>query len=405
MKKGFNKKIFFGIFGILIIPIFLCTFFINKIHASKIVSVGSSEVLNQTYIGAGDFIDIKGTINGDTILVGNSISFSGNINGNLLAMGNSISIKGRVDGTIIALGSNINISSLEANTLIAGGNFINNIDSRIENNLYLFGTSVSVSGDTFVNRDLMAFGNVIDIKALVNRDLNVGSNTLSFNSTVNRNARIDASSIYYNSGSIKGNLERNSNAKISGQEGNFVNGELSLFQSNINNKISYKFDFFAKLFSKIIFTFFASLIVGFIIIKYFEKLILKLNKQGEENTLKNIGSGLLVLFLVPVAAILIAFTVIGLKLSFLLVGILCMATFFATILSSIFFGDLILRKLFKIKKPSLYLGFLLGLVLIIILMVTPYIGWLVCLSVTSFGIGSIILLEKYILEIVTKSIK
>src|SRR5262249_27812326 len=71
----------------------------NAIERRKanVVTVGSSETVNDTLIVTAQEADIAGTINGDLIAFGRRISVTGNVKGDVISFSRNLDVRGKVD--------------------------------------------------------------------------------------------------------------------------------------------------------------------------------------------------------------------------------------------------------------------------------------------------------------------
>lgn len=375
MKKVYQKSKVFLILGIILIPVFMFSFiFTTKINASNLVLLEQNQIIDKTYFASGDVLDIKGTINGDVFLAGSDITFSGNINGNLFVAGNTINLTGKVNGNIFSAGNILTINSEGVEGLFAAGNLIT-VNSKINKNSYVAGSSVTITSNSSIGQDLFISAGTVNLDANVKRDLSLSSSSTSFG----QNARIG------------NNLEVSDSMQTITNLNSITGGKITITQSSENSP-SKEFisSFKSKVFGKLTFGLFSVLVVGLLLVKFFNKFIVKINKDSEKNFGRNLLKGLLFFLGVPFLAIILLITIIGIKLSFIVIGIYSITMFFTSVIGSIFIGDLFLKKLMKQKNPSSYLAVLVGSLIFIILTIIPFIGWIIGLIIILVSLGSLI---------------
>lgn len=370
----------------------------------KITIFSSSEVTNKTYVGTGSVVDVRGTINGDAFLAGANINFSGVVNGNLLVFGDQINISGIVNGNIITAGNSINITSANTKMLLVAGNVIN-IGSKISENAYIAGNIVSTLSNSSFGRDLFVAANSVAISSIVNRDLNVASNGLYINGIINGNASIDANFINANSSSIinKDLIISPSSDLRSLRE--ITNGNIIFNEDNNNSGKLRNADFIFSLLSKLSIGLFTVLIIGILLIKFFEKSVNSIINNNYKNFTKNLGVGFAILFGAPLLMITLAITVIGIKLAFIILAVYSVWLILSSVLSAILIGEFIIKSINHKKEASLHGSLVIGYLMIIILSIIPVAGWITLLVITAASFGAMNTYRKEIYVAITKHVK
>jgi len=108
----------------------------------------------------------------------------------------------------------------------------------------------------------------------------------------------------------------------------------------------------------------------------------------------SIGWGIAVMFLTPVILILLLLTIIGIPLALMLLGIWLIFICVSKILTGILAGRIILEKFWKQKKDNLILAMIIGIVALWIIFSIPFVGWILFLIATWWGLGGIFIYLK-----------
>ena len=144
-------------------------------RAGDTITIGKDEVIDDDLIITGQNVIVDGTINGDLVVTGGTIVVNGTVNGSLLAAGQSLIINGKVGGTLYAAGASLNLGSQVV----------------IERNLFFGGHSLSTAAGSVVKRDGSIGGYQAILNGEIQRDLLAGVGALELNGIVGRNAAID----------------------------------------------------------------------------------------------------------------------------------------------------------------------------------------------------------------------
>ncbi len=112
--------------------------------------------------------------------------------------------------------------------------------------------------------------------------------------------------------------------------------------------------------------------------------------------LKNLGLGFVFVICVPVAAIILLFTVIGIPVSIIVLFVYLVLFYIAKIFFGFALGERVLM-LFKTNgTPAPVWSLIIGLLILYILFLVPYIHWIVYLLVLFVGFGSVFQIKKYL---------
>ncbi len=119
-------------------------------------TVNSGEVLDRSVILNGTSVVMDGVINGDLLAIGNDIKIGGEVNGDLAVIGKNVFLNGPVSG-------NIYISALY---LVVGS------QASVGQDVYFFGNRINTQAGSTINRDLNVIGLESELSGTVNRRVN-----------------------------------------------------------------------------------------------------------------------------------------------------------------------------------------------------------------------------------------
>ena len=326
----------------------------------------SAKEINKFHTVANDNVSFKDTVKGDSAIAGNLVDIIGSIDGIGFIAGNTVNVNGDLEYGFVA------------------GNTIN-VNGNISKNIYAAGNSINISKDAKVERDAFIMANEVIISGELNRDVSLGATSLTIKSDakINGNVTIDANKLIVEEGaSIEGILKYNSDAKV----------ELSN-DAKIGNVVIYDNNQSADNNSNILGTVISvinMLVVFAIIYALFPRVCDNTisNYDESKNYLKNFGIGLLVLFCVPIICILLLISSIGLSLGLILGVLYAVSIYLAFIISGFILGDLIITKLFKQNISNILVGFI-GIIVLQLLMIVPYIGSIIGIIALPLGLGTI----------------
>ncbi|MBN1375917.1 MAG: hypothetical protein JXA01_07160 [Dehalococcoidia bacterium] len=352
------------------------------------VVVGAGEVVNDDLYLSGSEVTVDATVNGDVIAVGNRVTINGDVNGSVIAAASIVIINGRISSSVRAAGNTVTIKSNVGNDVVS-----------------LAGVT-SITPEAVIGRDLVAASGTVDVNGPVYRNIDCNSGKLAINSSVGGNVSAEATQVNLGSSasiqgdlaytsdneanissgaSITGNVERTEPEQAAAPSGQTMAAALGVMMSTA---IAFILGFIAIL---ALVTYAAALLTGIVII-----LIARKHIAGVAETLRNkpwpcLGYGALVAILIPVAAAVLCIVIVGIPLAAAVLAVYIIAVYLGHIITSIWVGKWMLRKLAYDDNAAHLIGALaLGLLAVYILALIPFINMVTDLAAILFGFGAII---------------
>lgn len=322
---------------------------------------------------------------------------------NLYLAGANVTSEAIVTGDLVAVGSNVSLSgTVEHSIIAAGGNVTVNADAG--QNVRLAGGTVTFNGQT--GEDLAVAGGTVNLSSgsLVTGDLMIAGGSLKIDGTVNGRVFGSGGDVVIG-GHIKGDvkltdvnsLELTSTAVIDGKltyssasEATISSSAKVLGGTDYQKTTSKNYDFGSdSLFS--VWMVLASLVLGLVIVYGYRKSSLAIIEDNRQHFWASMGIGLVTLIVVPAAVIIFIITVIGMKLAMLLATLYWLLIALGSIFNSLFVGSevyLMIRK--GEMRRNDWLTVLIGVIITSLLVLIPYIGWLVWFGIFLSALGALI---------------
>lgn len=281
------------------------------------------------------------------------------INDDLWIAGENVDIQGTVNGDVFAAGKTVTISNTSiAHSLIIGAGSIS-IDESSS-----IGGSLIAGTQTFYNR------------AAITRTLIVGAETIDHNGSVGGEVRVAGKTI-----------SLGDRSKILGQVFTYTSPNKNLDQDNMKRGILFVSNGFRLV------SYLGAIVVGLLLLTFLKDYAFTLASHSEKFIMKYIGIGFLIaLFTIPVLIVLL-FTIIGAPLAYILFLLYLLGLSVSKLISAFVLG-LFISKKFGGKPTNGYAEYVLGLTVLYILSIIPGIGFLVSLTATWFGLGSLCMRRK-----------
>lgn len=321
--------------------------------------------------------DTEEIYNGDLYLFDNNIVMDKLVDGNVFVFGNNVEVTGQVNGNLFVFANKLTFNNCYVRySIFACANSV--YYNGACNDLYVASSTLEMTYDSYVVRDVKAVSSDVIFKAAVGRDVDLSCGKVDFG---------EGESIPV----IYGNLRYSAPSEATVPEG-VISGEGSVtynkeMESNKN---------VADTVSDILIGFLTCIATALVIYAITKKFTPNFNEKLTDNKLsalkllKSFGLGIAALFIVLVLFVLLLMTAIGAKLGFILVllfAIICLIS--VPVLSIIITNAL--KPTFKIEKTSMFC-LILALVSVVLYGVTliPFVGGLLGLIIKLTAIGLLI---------------
>jgi hypothetical protein len=344
-----------------------------ELRSADTATVASGEVIDDDLYIGGNNIVIDGTVNGDVWAAGRTITINGTVSGSLVVIGQTITINGEIGRAARIAGSEVTVNGTVEGDLLAFGSYLYvNNKAQIGGDLICGGQNVTINGA--VGKNIKGGGEAVTIAGKVGGDVDLGVNKLTIAST----------------GNIGGNL-----TYISEKEAIIDSG--ATLQGSTTHKIpevKKERGIAGKVWGKVL-GFLMILLIGIIIILIAPRKTISTADAIRHQPLPSLGWGAVLLFATPVAAIIVCFTVVGISIGLITLALWGIALYLSQIPVALFLGRLIIRQATVTESRGLQIGALaVGLIIIGVLRIVPFLGFVIWLATALFGLGSLVALVQ-----------
>jgi len=331
------------------------------------VAVAISENIDgMLFIGGGN-VNIAGNVDGDVFCAGQNVTISGNVDGDVFCAGQNINISGDVDGSVRLAAQSVTISG------------------TVGNSATIAAQTLLLDKGAVIERDLTEASQTANIDGLVGRDFVAALSSLTIDGTVGRNI---VGNIYNldigSTGIVKGNIDYTSSNTPIISDGGQIKGSVSItpFKEQTPNKYHSPA---SLIIMTTLYVLVSTLVLAFVISLVFPKLL----KETTARAIKSPGRTALVGFISAIAAPML---IIGLFVSFIgvpLAILTLLAWIVILMLSMPFVGYMFGQIIFK-GNNSLSLKMLVGVGILSLLCLVPFLGLFVIIAVHLFGVGMLV---------------
>ena len=341
-----------------------------EIKSGESVSIEANEVIDDTFVAFGRTVRIDGVVTGDLIAFAESIYIQGSVHGDAFFFGQNIEIEGKVEGGVGAFGEVIRLGNTVGQSVYGfGKSILTRRAAAIGGDLFAFGDQINVGGS--IGRNVMAFGNRLTVLGKVLRDVNFSGRIAAIQS----------------SASIGGNLDVNlsSEEDLLLDSTSSVAGTTSIDVRDERQDESGSFwSFWSLLFSVL---WLAAAFISGMLVFWALPAFRSQPLEDFRSILVSAGTGVVILIALPVAAAVFAVTLIGLPVGLVTLVIWAVGLYLSKIVVAHYLGTALLRSK-RQDMRSVALALSVGLLLVLVAVSLPYVGWVINGLLVILGLGA-----------------
>jgi cytoskeletal protein CcmA (bactofilin family) len=350
----------------------------------------ATKFVSRNIYSAGANVRPSAAVEGDFVAVGGRVIIDQPVKGDVMLAGGSVDVRAPVGDDVRAAGGDINVESAIGGELFAtGGNITLTKAARVASTASLFGGTVSIDGR-------------------IDGPLSVSAQKVVLNGEVNHDARFRAEQIELGpTAKITGTLDYASPNEIKRADGATIGGAISRMADDsamhdrnmheANRDWHMRMGRSGSTWVGSIFTFFALLACAAVFLLIFPTFSAKASDAVRTSPWAAITIGFGALVCVPLLAILLFVTILGIPLGIIAVALYPVLLLLGYVVGVLFVARRAQNAMSKDASGSFAttIGFYaLALLLVMLLGRLPFVGGLVVFVITIVGIGAS-LIEMY----------
>ena len=339
-----------------------------------IVTIAGSETIDDTVLVGAETVVVEGVVKGDLVAVGRRIDVNGSVEGNLVTFAESVTVRGSVAGLVLGASSSYDLfgATVGGDAWLASEIVRVDDNTRIGRNATIAASTATVDGG--VGKDFHAFAETVELSGVLGEDLEAFAERVRLLG----DAHIGGD-VRFRSGN-EDRLHRADTVRVDGVV------EFPDMPEELEERSRYvTLDFYLWQIARLV----SAFVVGLALLVLVPGLRTVALGSGVE-TLKTAGIGFLTVVSIPVAAVLVGFTLIGLPVSFFAFAAWLLGIYLAKILVAAILGSMILGD-----SDSLPKTLLAGLAAVLVAVNLPFIGGIINVLLTIVGLG---LLVQYVID-------
>lgn len=341
---------------------------------------GYSTALASTYKSSqtADDVTVDKTTDSHTIYAsGNTVTLDTEAPSDFFAVAGSIAVRKSVQGSVFGTASTILVSAPVAHSLrLAGGQV--DVNGDVGEDVSVVGANLSIHRDTTIHGDIHFVGNSLTVNGHVTGSITATASTITINGTVDGNITVAAEHVAIpDTASVGGSLHYRSRNDAVIAPG-VVKGSMTKSMTESPGKA------FGVLMGIL-----SMLVSGFVVLLLARHKVERLVHRRGSLPFQNFALGLAVTFLFPISIIILLVSVIGTPLALVLASLYVMFLYIAAVMASIFVGTLCvdLLKLKTTEHMRVFVGLLLGVLILSLMGAIPYIGGAMVFLLTMYVLG------------------
>lgn len=334
-------------------------------------TVMSNETIDGTLYAAGTTVRVDGTVKGDLICAGQQVTVNGTVEGDVLCGAQNITVTGHVAGNIRSAAQTISVTG------------------KVDGSVTIAAMTATISNDAVIGRDLTAVGQDVTLDGTVGRDAQIGSGTFNTNGKFGRDLNVEATTISLNDKStVGGNFAYVSKGDATVVTGAHITGKTTHHQPPQNKQTPQALSVSAFL-STLALGFASFLVLGMALLGASPRLMAATSHAIAKSPLGTLGAGLSLLILPPIVSLIIFVTIIGIPLALVIFFAWLVALIMAFSVSAHALGKMLVAKLKWQEKWPNFAALVMGVFVIFLLALIPYIGGYVMFAALLWGLGGL----------------
>lgn len=337
-------------------------------YANSTLIVPASESVRNLYAAAPQVV-VDASSTKDTVAAGGTVEVDGATADDLTVAGGTVEVRGAVGGS----------------ARVAGGNVA--VDSAVKEDLVVAGGNVTVSPTASVGGDLIVAGGTVVVDGPVAGNVRVIGGELVINSKVGGDVAAKLNDLLQLGplANVAGSVAYTAPVQLAQDPAAHVAGSVTFAEGGVQHDGRWLWLFILALALKVL----AEILAAYVLFAVFRQKFERLVAAVSAGFWKNAGYGFLFAVAVPVASVILFFTVIGYYVAIIALAGYALAVMAAWLVAGAWFGSWLASK---VKRHVVGVGYgtiALGVALATLLTAVPFVGWLFGAVLLLAGFGAV----------------
>jgi cytoskeletal protein CcmA (bactofilin family) len=336
----------------------------SEMRKGESVGIAADETIKGDAFLFGDRVHIDGTVDGDVFLFGHNASVAGHVKGDVIGFAQILEVNGQVDGNIRAFTNTLTIRGTVAKNVLTFDDLVNLESSgKVGGSLTLFVENLNLEGS--LGRDLLMFGKHLTLSGKIDGAIKMKGETMTINSSAVVGGPIHFEGRNPPEVSPQAKLASSVDYQKMEKKPKYMEGHYYVWQ---------------------VIWLAAFVLFGLVLFQLMPRFAVEAVANAERYG-ASFGLGVLVLFAVPIAAVIACVTVVGLFVGISTFFVWYAALYFAQVIVGAVVGQWLMGRTQELWP--LIGRMVVGLVLVRLATVIPEAGGWIKLGVILWGLGAI----------------
>jgi len=330
-------------------------------------------------------------IHGDYYVAGRNVEISGRITGDLYVFGAQVNLDGRVDGDVIFAAGDLNISGAVGGSVRGtAAQFRSN--GTIGENVSVLAANFDLGSGSKIAGRVLVLGASVDISGSIGESMKIYASSARISATTGGNLTAQVGSMRLtSSASVGGELDYSSSRKAYIDPDATIVGKVvfhpSLFSNVTSGSLLRHIKFGSKV-ATLLMNFFYTFVIGIIFMRYYREKMRRCATAMKDEPLKSVLTGLVVLVLLPIVALMMLMTIVGVPFALTLVAINVIGFYSAKVLFILWLSNSVVERWRQGRNRKLFYFF--SLAIYFALTQIPYAGFILSTVATLLGVGAMV---------------
>ncbi len=348
--------------------IFMCVFMLHsaEYRSGDTIYINKGDTVVTDLFVSARYIEINAQANDDIYAVCQEIVVNGEVGDDLFAFCQAVTVKGYVKDMLLGFAQKITI------------------DNTVDGDVLAFASEVHLTRNAHIKGNLfVGCGTLIVDDGIIDGMIKGGAGHAYLNGNVRGGVSLNVGKIRFGE-----SYKAASGTSITLHKA--LKNEIENSPADLEISIKPHKRFFQSLF--FYWAFGAALITGLLLITFFKDFSKEITIFAKREALKNSGIGALLLFMIPVVIVILLVLILTIPISLMLTAVYLFLLYISSIISGLVLGSYIINVFIKNGRPAkLFLSLLIGLIIIFLIVETPFIGWIFSLATLVLGMGSFVM--------------
>lgn len=353
-------------------------------RSDNTVLLKQSETVNKDFFASGEDVRVYGTVNGDVYVAGGRVRIDGTVNGDVLAAGGTVTISGSVSQDVRVVGGAVDITG------------------RVGQNVSVIGGTATLASSADVAGNVLAIAGTTLIDTPIGGNLTSLSQNLTLAKSILKDADVLSENIDVMDGATVGGNLTYASMKPANLNESQVTGKVTEVAWPVHEEkkssqptpdkgaLAGMFTFMTVLWL------IADSLFGLLLVYLLPRFTHNMSEMIQNKPLQSIGLGLICLIVIPIAAMILLFTLVGFPLAIITLFAYALGIYISQFFVMFWLGWFVSGKLNRKWHDGF--TFLFGMILYNVLKFIPVVGLFFQLFVLLLGFGALALTKNELVK-------